>query len=543
MDRRFFLQLCTIAAASGLVGWRFCGNARAADHGEEYDTIVVGAGLGGLCCAAHLSANGFRTLLLEQYATPGGYASSFKRLGQGREFTCEISLHSSSLDSPDMRAMLQELGVWDRLSLAPHPHAWVSQFPDFSVTIPAKAGLQGFLRQLQKLYPAQAKGLEDYFALWQGALDETARLDAELPGMDMADFPKAFPSLWHIHDKTVGQLVDAHVDDPGAKAVLTQSCGYYGLPPSRLAAFYYLIPTGEYLQHGGAYIKGTSRALSLALADAVSQAGGEIRYESRVNSIILEDGKAVGVTTREGREFRAGAVVCNASAPQVFDSLLPESALPEKERRRVAGYSCSPGSFIVWLGLDRDITRQHPAPETSYFAGTDMDAGYDAAMACDFAHSGFSMMLYDALVPGFSPQGCSSICLVSLSGHDHWKPFEADYLQGVKGAYRKEKKRLADLLVSMAEQRAVPGLSKMIVMQESATPLTNLRYTLNPGGAIYGFNQTVDNSFMNRSPNETGVPGLFLASAWGSPGGGFGGALFGGKSAFREVAQYLTRQG
>ena len=34
--------------------------------------------------------------------------------------------------------------------------------------------------------------------------------------------------------------------------------------------------------------------------------------------------------------------------------------------------------------------------------------------------------------------------------------------------------------------------------------------------------------------------GLFLASAWGNPGGGFGGALGGGKSAFRDVAKALT---
>ncbi len=46
---------------------------------------------------------------------------------------------------------------------------------------------------------------------------------------------------------------------------------------------------------------------------------------------------------------------------------------------------------------------------------------------------------------------------------------------------------------------------------------------------------------MSRLPNKTGIPGLFLASAWGNPGGGYGGALLGGKSAFRDVAQYLTR--
>jgi prolycopene isomerase len=176
----------------------------------------------------------------------------------------------------------------------------------------------------------------------------------------------------------------------------------------------------------------------------------------------------------------------------------------------------------------------------SFYASPDMDAGYAACMDCDFERSGFSLMVYDNLVPGFSPPGCSSVGLMSICGYEPWKGFEADYLAGRKEAYRERKNQLADTLIRMAEQRAIPGLSKMIAMRECATPLTNLRYTLNTAGAIYGYNQTVDNSFMTRLPNRTGVPGLYLASAWGNPGGGFGGALSGGKKAFKDVAEALA---
>ena len=46
---------------------------------------------------------------------------------------------------------------------------------------------------------------------------------------------------------------------------------------------------------------------------------------------------------------------------------------------------------------------------------------------------------------------------------------------------------------------------------------------------------------MTRLPNKTGVAGLYLASAWGNPGGGFGGALLGGKKAFKDVAEELAK--
>jgi prolycopene isomerase len=72
----------------------------------------------------------------------------------------------------------------------------------------------------------------------------------------------------------------------------------------------------------------------------------------------------------------------------------------------------------------------------------------------------------------------------------------------------------------------------MIAVQEAATPLTNRRYTLNTNGAIYGFEQSLDNAFMNRISNRLPVKGLYLAGAWGEPGGGYSGVLISGKKTF-----------
>lgn len=117
---------------------------------------------------------------------------------------------------------------------------------------------------------------------------------------------------------------------------------------------------------------------------------------------------------------------------------------------------------------------------------------------------------------------------------------EQDYLANRTDRYNKKKDQLTDELIALAETRAIPGLSKMLIMRDSATPLTNYRFTLNTAGALYGYNQSLDHSFMTRLSNKTGVPGLYLASAWGNPGGGNGGALLGGKNAFKAVTQELS---
>jgi prolycopene isomerase len=77
----------------------------------------------------------------------------------------------------------------------------------------------------------------------------------------------------------------------------------------------------------------------------------------------------------------------------------------------------------------------------------------------------------------------------------------------------------------------------MIEVREAATPLTNRRYTGNTAGAIYGFEQSMDNAYMNRISNETPIKGLYLAGAWGNPGGGYEGVLRSGEMTFQMLME------
>ena len=56
-------------------------------------------------------------------------------------------------------------------------------------------------------------------------------------------------------------------------------------------------------------------------------------------------------------------------------------------------------------------------------------------------------------------------------------------------------------------------------------------------GAIYGFAQNMNNAYMNRIKNSTPINGLYLASAWGFPGGGFQGVIRGGGLCFQKMME------
>jgi len=72
---------------------------------------------------------------------------------------------------------------------------------------------------------------------------------------------------------------------------------------------------------------------------------------------------------------------------------------------------------------------------------------------------------------------------------------------------------------------------------EVATPLTMMRYLNTPGGAIYGFQQSAQDSSLLRERLDA-VPGLYTAGSWTTM-GGFQPTYMAGESTARAVLKQL----
>lgn len=137
--------------------------------------------------------------------------------------------------------------------------------------------------------------------------------------------------------------------------------------------------------------------------------------------------------------------------------------------------------------------------------------------------------------------GTSTVAILTICGYEPWRSFEKDYLNSRKEAYYRDKQRWTDALIEKAQTHVIPGLKEMVAVMEAGSPLTDLSYTGNPDGAIYGFEQSMDNSFMKRMDNNrTPIKGLYLAGAWGFPGGGFEGLMRSGEMTFQHIMEDMA---
>ncbi|NOY70021.1 MAG: NAD(P)/FAD-dependent oxidoreductase [Deltaproteobacteria bacterium] len=531
ISRRKFLAISAISAATVALDWKKVA-AFSARMGpaKKYPTIIIGAGLGGLCCGAYLARQGVPVTVLEQHDIPGGYATSFDR----GDFEFEVSLHGTCINSNANQRILTELDIAKKIKTVLLPEFYRIKTPDTDIRIPQQDP-EAYIRMLCERFPDEAAGISEFIREMVGLSDETDRFIAKKGKFFKLFFPLQFPKMWHIRGKTLAEFMDGYVSDPKAKAVLGSLWSYYGLPPERLSAFYYANATGEYLKKGSYYIRRRSQDISDALAGAIEAAGGNVRYNTEVEKIILKNETVAGVKTTDGEIFPARAVVSNAGAPTTFSKMLPPNILPAAYKKKLAEYRPSLSTFIVWLGLNREIADRIPAYSTHVGTGSGPSADYALCKKGDIANGPFSVTVYDKAYDGYSKKGTTSVMLLFLTGYEPWRKFEKVYQRGDKKVYHAQKEAWTRILIHRSEKAVIPGLSDMIEVKEAATPLTNQYFTKNPEGAIYGYETSVENAFMNRIKNKTPVPGLFLAGAWGDPGGGYEGALISGRKTFYEM--------
>jgi prolycopene isomerase len=514
------MQTLLVASSAAAIDWTGIGALASGNMDKKnFPVVVIGAGLGGLVSAAYLAKYGFDVTLLEQHRIPGGYATSFTR--KNGKYTFDVSLHATVAEHAWPQMILSELGVWDGLKIASTPELRRIVTPDFDITLPAK-NPAGVKQELSNAFPHEKKGIHGFYA----------EMEAVIAGLQRRTTFTA-TLMQKLQTMTLNEWMEKHVKDPAVKQCLALFSGYFGLGPSKINALFYAIATGEYVVHGGQYYKTRSQDLSYTLARVIEDHHGRIHYRKRVENILFDKQHGIkAVKDSQNNRYPAKAVIANCSVPAMFDSMLPTSMIPPGYKEKLARRSCSLSSFIVWLGLNSDI-KKHVKEYNIKLYQNSLGLGQTHSLSKDLADSDIAVNFYDNLFHGYSKPGTSTMTMMTLSEFEPWKRFQADYFKGNKTAYRKEKQRIAERFIEKVESRLVPGLKNKIEVMEIGTPLTNMRYTNNTNGAIYGYDR--DMQHLNA---KTPIKGLYLASAW-SHGGGYTPVMMAGREAATTLLKDL----
>ncbi len=499
---------------------------------QRYDAIVIGAGLGGLSAATTLAHNGLGVLLLERHNVPGGYATSFVR---GR-YEFEVALHElSGIGPPERRGAvyryLEHLGMADSVEFLHVPNLYRSVFPGLDVTLPT--GREAFEAKLVETFLHEAKGIRRFlnrvfdFGRDFSRLRRRGRVNPITVPFRHRQFFRYLPTTW-------GQVLNRDVQDPLARAVLSQYWGYVGLPPSQISFVYFASTMAAYVRRGAAFPKGRSQALSNAFLARFQELGGEVRLNCGVQRITTSDGSVTGVITDENAEISANWIVCNADPITTGRDLIGMDDVPSSFFAQLQSSEVAASTVNVYMGVacppdDLGLTEH----EIFVNADCDMDRHYEA-MKVITSPPAIAMTCYNAVYPDISPPGTCIVVLTALAYGEPWYDVPP-------AAYVDTKNRVADAMITLAENVA-PGLRQNTEVVEVSTPLTNMRYAGTMGGSIYGFNQPPRDNMVWRMRNRGPLDGLYFVGAWTQPGGGFEPAMMSGQMAGAAIMSKLNNR-
>lgn len=483
--------------------------------------IIIGAGMAGLSAGCYAQMNGYDSQIYEMQDQPGGLCTSWKRKG----YTIDGCIHwlvGSSPQSPFYRYW-QEVGVVQNRQFINFDEYARFEGSD-GRTLILYADPERLEKHLLELSPEDAATIKEFtngvrFCLKFNPPSETApalrRLVQTLSYMFVI-----LPGMKKIQ-KYMNTTIQAFAERLKSP-LLRQAFQEMWFPEFSL---FFMMFTFAYMkQKVAGYPIGGSMPMAKAIEQRYLKLGGQIRYNSRVTKILVEEGKATGVQLEDGREMQAEVVISAADGHATIFDMLEGKYIDDSIRGYYEKFPLFPPLIFVGLGVRRTFDE---LPKTvsgfSFPLAAPVEIGErkrERLPVHVFNHD-----------PTLAPEGKTTLVVMLNSEYDYWKKLHED-----QAAYEAKKEQIAKTIIEQLDRR-FPGLAGLVEMSDVATPITFERYTGNWKGSFEGFLITPQNAMLRMKNTLPGLESFYMSGQWVMPGGGLPTALQSGRDTLKQICQ------
>ena len=438
---------------------------------NNYDVIIIGSGIGGLCCGSILALSGKKVLICEAHSVPGGVAHSFKR--KGYTFESGPSLWSGLGKWPTTNPLGQILKLLEEDVELYRYKSWRVIVPEGNFNL--DVGEEPFNQRIKTLRGIQSLNQ------WQSFISEIkplSKIIREIPLLsyspDSINFveilnlvSKFFPNLKLMSNinSGFGSLVDNHLKDPFLRNwVDLLSFLISGMPmhDTNTAAMATLFDEWFESKSFLEYPKGGSASIVKALINGFKKYGGELILSSRVKNINFFNQLATGISLEDGSTYTSGSVVMNTDAWN-SRKLIPYEISRNWKPKLLNINKCD--SFLhIHLGFDADGLQNLPIHAIHV---DNWEKGINAER--NIAVFSIPSVLDKEMAPkgkhvlhGYTPAN---------EPWDLWKK-----LDPTESTYQNLKEERCSIFLN-ALRKIIPDIDQRIDIKMLGTPLTHNRFT------------------------------------------------------------------
>lgn len=299
----------------------------------------------------------------------------------------------------------------------------------------------------------------------------------------------------------------------------------YNMSESNIPMFPHLLFLAGFNAGDMGWPKGGSLEFSRRIAKKFTDLGGELNQSSKVEKIIVEDDKAVGIVLANGKEHRADIIVSAADGHETIYEMLDGKYTNETINKYYEAYEEEQEFGLqVFLGINRDLSGEPHAIALLLDKPVKLELKERDSLYLE---------LFDAST-GVAPEGKSVIKVVTKGNYDYWKKMRDENLEN----YRNEKENVYKKVLEILERR-FPGISEQVEVHDITTPATVERYTLNfhgwqPWPVPDGGMKTMMSGLSRTLP---GLRNFYMVGQWASAMIGVSNAAVMGRSLIKELCK------
>lgn len=458
---------------------------------ENYDVIVIGAGISGLTAAALLANRQKKVALIDAQAKPGGSCGIFKRNGVIFEQGTAMLYGFGEKGFNPHRYVFNVLK--EPITLLRHKQLFSIQYGEREITFPNT--IEEFVDELSEIFPLEKKGIRQFYhdmeiiyrdvILSSPVFQSPDVVPREQSVAQFKENPKSYLKFLTYMNKSVKKLLKKYMKgDEILKFFdkITSSYCYATVAeaPAVLGAVMFIDN-----HFGGSYYPvGSTMMMTGVLERSIEEHGGDIYYHTKVEEILVEEKQVHGVRTIDGRIFTANQVIYSGNIWSLYDDLLHR---PMKKR-----YQPTYASNVYYALVEHNAIPDS-AP-TILMLVSDKD---------EIADSELTIYVFSKEDKTLCPSNQHVVVAIG--------PSLCNWPSESYGSVKYMKKKHHEMeRVKQHIEKQYPGFCSKIIHEEFATPNTLERYILKYHGAVAGPKQMLGQHMLKRQHIKTKIHGLYV---------------------------------
>ncbi|MBN1188248.1 MAG: NAD(P)/FAD-dependent oxidoreductase [Dehalococcoidales bacterium] len=477
--------------------------------------IIIGGGLTGLSAGCYGQMNDYNTTIFEMHDKAGGVCTGWKRKG----YTIDGAMNW--LVGTDPGSSFYKF--WEELGAA---QDWIIYYHDrYSIkedqggntyTIYCDADL--FEEYLLKMGPEDSDLIKEFTQ----AIRTISKSDmpSERPPEFYNEADRARIAQMMPYMQPMQKWQGVTFQDFAKRLKNPNLRRFFENGPAMPVTMMFWVLGFQHSKSAG-YVVGGALALVKPIEKRYRKLGGEIRFNSRVEKILVENDKAVGVRLADGQEYRADYIISAGDGHTAIFDLIDGKYVDDIIKQMYERPVIFPPLVYVGLGIKRKFD---DIPSSV--------GGYNFPLKKSITIAGreeksINMMVYN-FDPTLAPEGKTTVVVLYSTSYDYWHQLRQDLPR-----YKAEKERIAGEVIAGLEEK-FPGIALQVEMRDVATPVTWERYTGNWRGAYEGW---MFGAHDNISKTLPGLDNLYMAGQWVNAGGGMPTAAMSGCHTIQFICQ------